>query len=66
MRALTIITLALCFAAAPFGVAGANDDGPGARCNGHMCPVARSATEVGYKVVSKLPLVSIDEGELLA
>lgn len=64
MKQLTVLTLAIVFALMPATVR-ADDDGPGARCNGHMCPVARAATDAGYKTVSALPMAVVLEGEFL-
>ena len=65
MKKLMIATLALAFVFMPATVR-ADDDGPGARCNGHMCPLARAATDAGYKTVSALPMAVVLEGEFLA
>ena len=65
MRILTILLLAAVVVFTPSAIVTA-DDGPGARCCGHMCPVAKAATTVGYEVVSELALVRMDEEELLA
>ena len=65
MKMLSILALAICLVATPGAIAG-TQDGPSARCNGHMCPIARAATDVGHQVVTALPLVHVEAGEFLS
>ena len=50
---------------APSALAGMQE-GPSSRCNGHMCPVARAACDVGNTVVARIALVRVDASEFLS
>ncbi len=65
MKLLSIFVVFLCLVALPLSATPGEDDGPAVRCNCHMCPVARAATQTGFEVVSALTLVNVDEGEFL-
>lgn len=66
MKLSIIALLALLFAAAPVTLRAQEEQGPAARCNGHMCPVARAATQTGHETLVKLALTNVSAGEFLS
>lgn len=66
MRKLAAAFAIAALFALPTSMVQAEEEGPSARCNGHMCPMARESTTCGYQSVGEINFVVIDEDEFLS